>query len=236
MRASSSGPLTAIDRTSSRSHASPRPPPTDASETQQRDTRPVGTVRLVRQVRRLAEAETLGLEVLLELHRAFGLHLLGPDLAVARLRILVVARELPVLPLDFRDLQQPRVVGALLGAKVILGRGELLEAPVACCRAAQSARRRRDCPGCAGRRRQDAGPGPSATTTPCRPAPRARRSIAADAERPDGRRRSAPWPRPVRPRASCAVPPCRPCPDAPVSALSAAISRCKRRTSGWSAP
>ncbi len=82
------------------------------------------------QIRGLPEAEALRLAFLLELHRTFGLHLLRLDLAVSRLCVGVVARQVVVLALDFGNLLQPRVVGTLLGAEVVSQRRELRELPL----------------------------------------------------------------------------------------------------------
>ena len=88
-----------------------------------------GLKRLLRQVGLLSQAEALGLAVLFELHRDFGLHLFRLYLAVARLGVVIVAGQIAVFPLDLRNLEQPRVVVALLCAKILPQRGEMRELP-----------------------------------------------------------------------------------------------------------
>ena len=101
IRASSSGPLT-DGLSTSRNQARPTPLPNDAHEPNKRDSHAVGAGRASRAARRLAQAEALGLAVLLEFLRDLGLHLLRLDFAIARLGIVVVARQFAVLTLDLR--------------------------------------------------------------------------------------------------------------------------------------
>src|SRR5262245_56772255 len=84
------------------------------------DARTIGADRSLREVGFLAQRKALRLPVSFELHRDLGLHLLRLDLAVARLGVVIVARQITVLALDLGDLKQPRVVVALLRTKILL--------------------------------------------------------------------------------------------------------------------
>ncbi len=126
MRASSSGPFTDASK-ASRSAGEAEPAAQCGDDTDECNCRSVRAHRPLGQMGRLAQAEALRLEVLLQLLRDLGLHLFRLDLTVTRLGVFVVARQLVVFAFDLRDLHQSRVVRSLLRTKIVPKDRKLVE-------------------------------------------------------------------------------------------------------------